>query len=97
MKTSAAYWEGIARTATSKEERERAARLAEMHRLSAGYHFPAPAFPIKLKKEIALKIANTGYRELMKKAHPDVGGSKDESAQLSQVMTWLRRTIEVGQ
>ena len=53
----------------SKAYQEREARIAERKKQQGNNIIPPPPITIKLKKEIALKIANAGYRELMKKAH----------------------------
>lgn len=83
------------REKAEQEELARTVRIAERKKQQGNYRIPKPPISIQKKKEIALRIANAGYRELMKKIHPDHGGTNEEASQLSQVMTWLRRTIEV--
>jgi hypothetical protein len=44
----------------------------------------------RAQRELGIKIANTGFRELAKKLHPDVGGSHEAMARLTRARDHLK-------
>ena len=94
------------RPPTAKQQAENAARFERIERRTSEYinsnpepeHIPFNIFDIAKMPEVDAEQWKSFYREVAKKIHPDIGGSSEHMAILSEmneVMTKASKNAEI--